>query len=80
MIEMLMCDFQIDAENLEAEFPGSRPRIDALLRSAADQFGDALVLRSGKMTIAQEARALTRIIARHFDDYNMSGAGHASAI
>jgi oxygen-independent coproporphyrinogen-3 oxidase len=80
MIEMLMCDFQIDAENLEAEFPGSRPRIEALLRSAADQFGDALVLRSGKMTIAQEARALTRIIARHFDDYNMSGAGHASAI
>jgi oxygen-independent coproporphyrinogen-3 oxidase len=80
MIEMLMCDFQIDAENLEAEFPGSRPRIEALLRSAADQFGDALVLRSGKMTIAQEARALTRIIARHFDAYDMSGAGHASAI
>ncbi|MEM6888043.1 MAG: oxygen-independent coproporphyrinogen III oxidase [Pseudomonadota bacterium] len=80
MIEMVMCDFQLDADRLAQQFPGEQRRIGALLRSAADHFGDVVSYRSGRFVLQPEAQALTRIVARHFDAYNMSSAGHASAI
>lgn len=80
MIEMIMCDFEIDAASLVDQFPTQGNHINALLRSAADQFGDVLRFRSGRLVIPPEAQALTRIVARHFDAYDMSSAGHASAI
>ena len=37
-------------------------------------------LSSGVLSIPVEARPLTRMIARSFDAYDMSKAGHSSAI
>ena len=79
-IEMIMCDFQIDADRLAQEFPGKRDAVLALLRSAADYFGDVVSYRAGLLVLHPEAQPLTRIVARHFDAYDMSNAGHASAI
>lgn len=80
MIETLMCDFEINADTLIAAFPQQADRIGALLRCAADTFGDVVSLRAGKFVIRPEAHALTRIIARFFDAYETTKTGHASAI
>ncbi|MEM1073484.1 MAG: oxygen-independent coproporphyrinogen III oxidase [Pseudomonadota bacterium] len=80
LIESLMCDFRVDAFELCESFPERRAHIAALLRRAADYFGDLVIYDDDGLQIRPEAKSLTRIIARHFDAYDMSNAGHASAI
>ena len=80
LIEAVMCDFEVDIKELNARFPGREAHIKALLHEAADYFGDIVELTSDRFLIRQEGQPLTRIIARHFDAYDMSNAGHASAI
>lgn len=80
IIEALMCDFEVSLADITARFPGSSPQVTSLLRQAADQFGEMVTLSDTGLRIRPEGQSLTRIIARHFDAYDMSGAGHASAI
>lgn len=80
IIEALMCDFEVRVEDILARFPTSAPRLGTLLQQAAERFGEMVQLTETGLRIRPEGHPLTRIIARHFDAYDMSGAGHASAI
>ncbi|WP_300017878.1 oxygen-independent coproporphyrinogen III oxidase [uncultured Roseobacter sp.] len=80
IIEALMCDFEVSLIDITTRFPGSGARVTALLREAAERFDDMVQISETGLRIRPEGKPLTRIIARHFDAYDMSGAGHASAI
>ncbi|WP_300058932.1 oxygen-independent coproporphyrinogen III oxidase [uncultured Roseobacter sp.] len=80
IIEALMCDFDVRFDDIAQRFPDHVRRLAELLQSAADQFGEMVQLTETGLRIRPEGRPLTRIIARFFDAYDMSGAGHASAI
>ena len=80
LIEAIMCDFEVDIDDMVARFPQREAQIRALLAHAAAHFGDVVQLQSDKFSILPDGRALARIVARHFDAYDMSNAGHVSAI
>lgn len=80
LIEALMCDFKVDFAEFAEKFPAQDRHIRVLLSRAAQQFGDLVELSPLGLRIKPDGVPLTRIIARFFDAYDMSGAGHASAI
>lgn len=80
LIEAIMCDFKVDVSELCESYPDRVDHISALLHRAADTFGDLVRISPQSFEILPEGEPLTRIIARHFDAYDMSSAGHASAI
>jgi oxygen-independent coproporphyrinogen-3 oxidase len=80
IIESLMCDFRIDAGEIRQRFGVSQAQIDAMFEDANRAFPDVLNITQDALSIPVEARALTRIIARSFDAYDLSKAGHSSAI
>jgi len=80
MIESLMCDFRIDAAEIEAGFDIDRAQIRELFEDADRAFPGILNVSDDALSIPVDARPLTRIIARSFDGYDLSKAGHSSAI
>ncbi|MCV2882823.1 oxygen-independent coproporphyrinogen III oxidase [Actibacterium sp. XHP0104] len=80
MIEALMCDFRIDAAEMKSSFGITDAQLDALFRPIKDTFGDMVELSQDGLFVPQKGRPLTRIIARGFDAYDLSKAGHSSAI
>jgi oxygen-independent coproporphyrinogen-3 oxidase len=80
MIEALMCDFQIDAAEIRREFGISRPELDAMFARAARDFPDMVTVTQEGLFVPPKGRPLTRMIARSFDAYDLSKAGHSSAI
>lgn len=80
MIEALMCDFRIDSAELQARFGVSAAHVQRLFDRATSEFPGILNTGSGVLSVPVEARPLTRMIARSFDAYDMSKAGHSSAI
>ncbi|QYX56394.1 oxygen-independent coproporphyrinogen III oxidase [Roseovarius sp. SCSIO 43702] len=80
LIEWLMCDFRIDLDRVEEEFPGQRAQVERMLaRTDADFAGHLNLTRNG-LAIPEDARPLTRMIARSLDAYDLSKAGHSSAV
>ncbi|MBC58240.1 MAG: oxygen-independent coproporphyrinogen III oxidase [Confluentimicrobium sp.] len=80
LIEALMCDFRIDAAEIRARFGIAEEKLKELFHTVASGFPDMIDLRSGGFAIPPHARPLTRMIARGFDAYDLSNAGHSSAI
>lgn len=80
MIEALMCDFRIDTDEITRRFNVSRAEVEALYRRAADAFEGLPVITARGFDIPPAARPLTRMIARAFDAYELSKAGHSSAV
>lgn len=80
MIEALMCDFAIDGAEMRDRFGVSAAHVQALFDQAAAQFPGMLEISAGRLSVPVPARPLTRMIARSFDAYDMSKAGHSSAI
>ncbi|MEM9577317.1 MAG: oxygen-independent coproporphyrinogen III oxidase [Pseudomonadota bacterium] len=80
LIEALMCDFEVSIDELTIRFQDRKEHIRGLLRSAARHFGDIVEMTPNAFKILPEGQPLARIIARYFDAYDMSNAGHASAI
>ncbi|MFW2543318.1 oxygen-independent coproporphyrinogen III oxidase [Primorskyibacter sp. 2E107] len=80
LIEMIMCDFRIDIAEILQQFQISRPALMAMLRDASGQFEDLLHLSDEALVVPVHARPLTRMVARAFDAYDLSKAGHSSAI
>lgn len=80
IIEAVMCDFAVDAAEITRDFGISQSDLMAMLRRAADQFDGLVKVSEDRLFIPQEARPLTRMVARAFDAYDMSEAGHSSAI
>ncbi len=80
MVEALMCDFKVDSHELQDRFNVSEADIRSLFDKVMADFPGMLTLESGVLGIPVAARPLTRMIARSFDAYDMSKAGHSSAI
>lgn len=80
MIEMLMCEFRVDAEEIRARFGIPEDKLQAMFAATARAFPNMLTISAAGLTIKPEARPLTRMIARSFDAYDLSKAGHSSAI
>jgi oxygen-independent coproporphyrinogen-3 oxidase len=76
MIERIMCDFEVRA----SDFGADTDRAMALMQSAHQAFDGALVLRGERLIIPAASKALARLIARHFDGYEVQPGRHASAI
>ena len=80
MIEALMCDFRINAAEIETRFGLSAAEVQGLFAKTEAEFPGILEITAEALSIPEEARPLTRMIARSFDAYDMSKAGHSSAI
>lgn len=80
LIEALMCDFRIDAAEILRDHPITESQLQALFAQAGKEFPDLLKISAEGLYIPPPARALTRMIARCFDAYDLSKAGHSSAI
>ncbi|WP_183966144.1 oxygen-independent coproporphyrinogen III oxidase [Sagittula marina] len=80
LIEALMCDFRINAAEITRDFDISRVRLFEMFRATNAQFENILEITEDGLYVPADARPLTRIIARSFDAYDLSKAGHSSAI
>jgi len=79
MIEFLMCDFRIDAARMRAE-GADGAWLTARFAEVAAQFPGMVEWDSAGFAIRREGRPLARMIARGFDAYALSQAGHSAAI
>ncbi len=80
MIEALMCDFRVDAAELIRDWGAEAATVERQFRDAAEQFPGMVSLSGGVFAVPEHARPLTRVIARAFDAYDLSKAGHSAAI
>ncbi|MEI2807495.1 MAG: oxygen-independent coproporphyrinogen III oxidase [Albidovulum sp.] len=80
MIEALMCDFRIDAAEMKRDFGATEAQLRAMFDRARGEFGDMVTVSAAGIAIPAEARPLTRMIARAFDAYDLSKAGHSPAV
>lgn len=80
MIESLMCDFRIDAGEMERDYHASSAHLADLFGQARRSFEGMVEVSSRGLEIPERGRPLTRMIARLFDAYDLSKAGHSSAI
>ncbi len=80
IIEALMCDFRADLAAIAAETGATRAEALALTAGLAEQFPGTTAQAGDVLIIQPWARALTRIIARHFDEYAVQPAGYSQAI
>ncbi len=80
LIEALMCDFQIDSAEILRDHDITATELQKMYQTANATFDGLLRVTGDGLYIPQEARALTRMIARSFDAYDLSKAGHSSAI
>lgn len=80
MIEALMCDFHIDPAEMITEYGATAAQMSAMFRDAQEVFGDMVEVTPEGLAIPEKARPLTRMIARVFDAYDLSKAGHSAAI
>ena len=80
IIEALMCDFEVNRQEILDGYAVSAKRLDGLFSDAVAAFPGMLKPTEAGLFIPKAARPLTRMIARHFDAYDLSKAGHSSAI
>lgn len=80
LIEALMCDFRVDGAEIQAKFGTATAELNRLFERVAAQFPDMIEISGDIFMIPPHARPLTRVIAREFDAYDLSKAGHSAAI
>lgn len=81
LIEMAMCDFQIDAQEILRDFDIPREALFAMFHDANTAFDGLLEITEAGLAIPPAVRPLTRMIAREFDAYDPQGkARHSAAI
>ncbi|WP_339113549.1 oxygen-independent coproporphyrinogen III oxidase [Thioclava sp. GXIMD2076] len=80
IIEALMCDFELKTDELIRTHDVSLAQLSQMLGQCAAEFEDCVEMTPSGLRIPEKGRPLTRLIARHFDAYDLSRAGHSSAI
>ena len=80
LIEALMCDFRVEAAELEADYGLSRRAFHNLCAPVAEAFAPFATLSPDALAIPPEGRPLTRMIAAAFDAYGNAKAGHSTAV
>ncbi len=79
LIEALMCDFSISREEILSRFAVTDAGLDRMFAEAEAAFPGMLSVTAKGLAIHDEARPLTRMIARSFDTYDLSKATHSAA-
>ncbi|MDO6585391.1 oxygen-independent coproporphyrinogen III oxidase [Salipiger sp. 1_MG-2023] len=80
MIEMLMCDFHTRNDELVRSYGAEHEALAAIYAKVNDAFDGLLRVSGEGLFIPQDARPLTRLVARAFDSYDTAKAKHSSAI
>lgn len=80
LIEALMCDFQINSQEVIDTFGISQSQLQDVYRPLVEGFPDMLEVTPQGIFIPEKARPLTRMMARALDIYGLDKAGHSSAI
>ena len=80
MIEAVMCDFRIRSAEIRQDFGLSDAALRSMFQEVAAQFDGLVQVTDEGLFIPEEARPLTRLVARAFDAYDGSRARHSSAI
>ncbi|MCB2130368.1 MAG: oxygen-independent coproporphyrinogen III oxidase [Rhodobacteraceae bacterium] len=80
MIEALMCDFRIDAAEMQDRFGLDAAAFAAKLAPTLSAFGEMVDLAPAGLTVPGFARPLTRMIARSLDTFEAPQSGHSPAI
>ena len=80
IIEALMCDFQVSSEEICRDFDISETELRQMFDDANASFNNLLVVNDNGLFIPEPVRPVARMIARHFDAYDMTQAKHSSAI
>ncbi len=80
LIEAVMCDFRIDRAEICRDFGLSQAQLKVILQPVVEEFEGLLNLTDDALFVPEPARPLTRMIARAFDAYDLSHAGHSHAI
>lgn len=80
LIEAVMCDFRISSAEITRDFDISATELQKMFMQVDQSFEQTLSVTDEGLFIPPEARALTRMVAREFDAYDLSKAGHSSAI
>ncbi|WP_299360912.1 oxygen-independent coproporphyrinogen III oxidase [uncultured Paracoccus sp.] len=80
MIEALMCDFAISAEEFTRDHGLSAATLQDLFRPVVDRFGDMVHADAAGLRITPQGRPLTRMIAQMFDAYQVDSGRHSAAI
>ncbi|MFD2173472.1 oxygen-independent coproporphyrinogen III oxidase [Rhodobacter lacus] len=80
LIEMLMCDFAVSKQELVEQWGADPAGLDSEFAACVAKFGEMVEITETGIAIPEPGRPLTRMIARHFDAYDLSKAGHSSAI
>lgn len=74
IIKALLCGFSIPSDQILQRFPDQKARFDTLVSQACAAFPGILVQTSNGAVVTESARAITRVVARHFDTYETAGA------
>ncbi|PJE30277.1 oxygen-independent coproporphyrinogen-3 oxidase [Pseudooceanicola antarcticus] len=80
LIEAVMCDFRIRSAEIRQDFGLSDAALQAMFQEVAARFDGLVQVTAEGLFIPEEARPLTRLVARAFDAYDGSRARHSSAI
>ena len=80
MIEALMCDFEIRAEEFIRDHGFDQTRLAQIFAPIIARFGDMVECDAQGLRIPLRGRSLTRMIAQMFDAYDMAPSSHSSAI
>ena len=80
IIEALMCDFEIRAEEFCRDHGFTDATLAALFAPVVERFGGMVEADRHGLRITPEGRPLTRMIARMFDAYEMEARSHSPAM
>lgn len=79
-IEALMCDFQLDLEEMRNRFGLQPEDLADELRAIGHRFKGMVEWRNQRLSILPHGRPLTRMIAQALDRHSMPTTGYSSAI
>lgn len=68
-IELLMCNFRLDLDVLQAEFGPRAATLTPILEGIADKFGALVTWGDRQLDILPQGRSLTRMVAAAFDQH-----------
>lgn len=80
MIEHLMCRFELDFNELSAQFGLSAGDIMARVSTVPDRFGDYVQMTGNRLRITQNARLIARLVASELDTFKMPEGHHSRAM
>ncbi|WP_371168233.1 oxygen-independent coproporphyrinogen III oxidase [Aliiroseovarius sp. 2305UL8-7] len=80
VIEELLCYFRVDFAALARELSYPADELISMAQGLDDNMPGTTCIEGSVLTIDQSARPLARMIARHFDVYEMNESGHSQAV